>query len=93
MLIAGPVFWPLLWCFLKHSLLLRSFGAKHSTLQLKKKLALEQLEGVKWHIEGAVATTGTGLFEGLDWLAENLPNAKDAKKKAKEEAKSSQSED
>lgn len=55
--------------------------------QLRKQLGLDKLEGVNWHIEGAVATTGTGLFEGLDWLVENLPDEKEAKKKHKAEAK------
>lgn len=55
--------------------------------QLRKKLGLDKLEGVNLHIEGAVATNGAGLFEGLDWLVENLPDEKESKKKAKAEAK------
>eukprot|EP00898_Chlorokybus_atmophyticus_P004062 jgi/Chlat1/4657/Chrsp3S00436 len=28
--------------------------------------------GRKWHVQGAVATQGEGLYEGLDWLASTL---------------------
>ena len=26
----------------------------------------------KWHVQGAVATKGLGLYEGLDWLSSTL---------------------
>jgi len=35
------------------------------------RLELESL-GKKWHIESTVATTGSGLYEGLDWLVANI---------------------
>ena len=30
---------------------------------------LPSLRGRKWFVQGAVATRGEGLYEGLDWLA------------------------
>jgi len=30
---------------------------------------------VKWHIQSAVAVTGEGVFEGLDWLASTLKSS------------------
>merc|ERR1712224_651950 len=27
----------------------------------------------KWKVQGCCATTGDGLFDGLDWLAKELP--------------------
>jgi ADP-ribosylation factor protein 1 len=36
--------------------------------QVAKGLGLEK-QRRKWHVQGAVATKGDGLYEGLDWLA------------------------
>ena len=36
-------------------------------------LDLPSLITHKWHVQGSCATTGEGLYEGLDWLCENLP--------------------
>lgn len=35
-------------------------------------LGLLQMKGRKWHVQGAIATRGEGLYEGLDWLATTL---------------------
>ncbi len=32
-------------------------------------MGLPAMKGRKWHVQGAVATRGEGLYEGLDWLA------------------------
>ena len=39
-----------------------------SVAEIQKKLRLEKLT-VNWHIQGCVATTGDGLYDGLDWIA------------------------
>ena len=39
-----------------------------------EKLGLAGIRGRPWHIQGCCATTGNGLHEGLDWLAEHIPN-------------------
>jgi hypothetical protein len=39
--------------------------------EIKARLDLDSLQK-KWHIEPTVATTGQGLYEGLDWLVANI---------------------
>eukprot|EP01083_Nonionella_stella_P009807 28091_1 len=36
------------------------------------KLQLGQLRNRKWYCQSAIATTGDGLYEGLDWLSQTL---------------------
>eukprot|EP00294_Goniomonas_avonlea_P014370 CAMPEP_0114552170 /NCGR_PEP_ID=MMETSP0114-20121206/6985_1 /TAXON_ID=31324 /ORGANISM="Goniomonas sp, Strain m" /LENGTH=170 /DNA_ID=CAMNT_0001737035 /DNA_START=81 /DNA_END=593 /DNA_ORIENTATION=- len=43
--------------------------------EITDKLGLSELRGRKWYIQGACATTGEGLYEGLDWLSAELQNA------------------
>jgi len=38
---------------------------------IQSRLELDSLTK-KWHIEPTVATTGQGLYEGLDWLVANI---------------------
>jgi ADP-ribosylation factor protein 1 len=40
--------------------------------ELKDKLKLNQLRQKNWFIQPTCATTGEGLFEGLDWLSQQL---------------------
>eukprot|EP01012_Entosiphon_sulcatum_P017291 TRINITY_DN22083_c0_g1_i1.p2 TRINITY_DN22083_c0_g1~~TRINITY_DN22083_c0_g1_i1.p2 ORF type:complete len:189 (+),score=33.16 TRINITY_DN22083_c0_g1_i1:75-641(+) len=41
-----------------------------STAEVTEQLALRSLGGHRtWFVQGACATTGHGLFEGLDWLS------------------------
>ncbi|KAI3428664.1 hypothetical protein D9Q98_007487 [Chlorella vulgaris] len=35
-------------------------------------MGLPQMKGRKWHVQGAIATKGEGLYEGLDWLSNTL---------------------
>ena len=32
-------------------------------------LGLSQMKNRRWHVQGAVAIRGEGLYEGLDWCA------------------------
>jgi ADP-ribosylation factor protein 1 len=41
--------------------------------EIAQRLELDSLGNYKYHIEPTCATTGTGLYEGLDWLVDNLP--------------------
>ena len=50
--------------------------AVYSVSQIADKLSLSQMRGREWHIQGACALTGDGLFEGFDWLAKALKNKK-----------------
>ncbi len=36
------------------------------------KLDMHKMKGHAWHVQGCNATTGDGLFEGMDWLASTL---------------------
>jgi len=43
-----------------------------SVNEMSEKLGLNQIANRKWHIQGTCGTTGDGLYEGLDWLANSL---------------------
>eukprot|EP01065_Artemidia_motanka_P008566 TRINITY_DN1431_c0_g1_i2.p2 TRINITY_DN1431_c0_g1~~TRINITY_DN1431_c0_g1_i2.p2 ORF type:complete len:183 (+),score=90.47 TRINITY_DN1431_c0_g1_i2:131-679(+) len=43
--------------------------AAMSTSDLTAALDLRELRGREWYVQGTCATTGEGLYEGLDWLA------------------------
>eukprot|EP00299_Pterocystis_sp_00344_P015578 c7788_g2_i1.p1 GENE.c7788_g2_i1~~c7788_g2_i1.p1 ORF type:complete len:191 (+),score=32.37 c7788_g2_i1:36-575(+) len=40
--------------------------------ELQEKLGLPQLRHRKWFIQSTCATTGDGLYEGLDWLSNTV---------------------
>lgn len=40
--------------------------------ELTDKLELSNLRSKPWHVESTCATQGTGLYEGLDWLSNEL---------------------
>jgi ADP-ribosylation factor protein 1 len=40
--------------------------------EMTDKLGLHNLKQRNWFIQPCCATTGEGLFEGLDWLSSNL---------------------
>jgi len=44
--------------------------------EITEKLALNQLRGRQWYIQSTCATTGDGLYEGLDWLSTTLSKKK-----------------
>ncbi|KAI7744949.1 hypothetical protein M8C21_027070 [Ambrosia artemisiifolia] len=48
-------------------------GAMNAT-EIVDKLDLHSLGLQHWHILSGSATTGEGLYEGLDWLANNIAN-------------------
>ncbi|XP_037624476.1 ADP-ribosylation factor 4-like [Sebastes umbrosus] len=39
---------------------------------LTEKLGLQSLRNKNWHIQSTCATQGSGLYEGLDWLSNQL---------------------
>jgi ADP-ribosylation factor protein 1 len=39
---------------------------------LTEKLGLHTLRGRQWYLQSTVATTGAGVYEGLDWLSRTL---------------------
>jgi small GTP-binding protein len=44
--------------------------------EITDKLGLQSLRNRTWYIQATCATTGDGLYEGLDWLAQNVKNKK-----------------
>jgi len=44
--------------------------------EVTEKLGLNQLRARSWFIQSTCATSGDGLYEGLDWLSNQLKNAK-----------------
>lgn len=43
-----------------------------TTTEVVSALGLPDLKGREWFIQSCCATNGTGLYEGLDWLADRL---------------------
>ena len=41
--------------------------------EMQELLKLRDLRQRAWFVQGCTATTGRGLWEGLDWLSANLP--------------------
>merc|ERR1712037_518984 len=44
--------------------------------EITEKLGLQNLRNRQWFIQSACATTGDGLYEGLDWLSRTLSGKK-----------------
>merc|ERR1712023_521265 len=44
--------------------------------EVSEKLGLRSMGQRKWFIQSACATTGDGLYEGLDWLSRTLSSKK-----------------
>ncbi len=42
--------------------------------EITEKLGLQSLRQREWFIQSTCATSGDGLFEGLDWLSNKLKN-------------------
>ena len=46
------------------------------TAEITDKLGLHSLRQRGWYIQSTCATTGDGLYEGLDWLSTSLKGKK-----------------
>ncbi|CAE8607748.1 unnamed protein product [Polarella glacialis] len=44
--------------------------------EVTEKLGLQNMRNRQWFIQSACATTGDGLYEGLDWLSRTLSSKK-----------------
>lgn len=44
--------------------------------EITDKLGLHSLRNRNWYIQATCATSGDGLYEGLDWLSNQLKNQK-----------------
>ncbi|KAJ4967203.1 hypothetical protein NE237_019052 [Protea cynaroides] len=45
-----------------------------SVPEITDKLGLHSLRQRCWYIQGSCASSGQGLYEGLDWLSNNIPS-------------------
>lgn len=43
---------------------------------ITERLGLHNMRNRQWYIQATCATTGDGLYEGLDWLCSTLKNLK-----------------
>ena len=43
-----------------------------NAVEITDKLGLHSLRQCHWYIESTCATSGEGLYEGLDWLSNNI---------------------
>lgn len=43
--------------------------------EITEKLGLHSIRQRPWYIQATCATTGDGLYEGLEWLSTNLKNS------------------
>ena len=43
-----------------------------STAEVCEALGMSSLKNRKWHVQGAIAIRGEGLYEGLDWYVPSL---------------------
>ena len=46
-----------------------------TTSEISEKIGLNSISNRKWYIQGSCASTGDGLYEGLDWLSDTLGSA------------------
>lgn len=46
-----------------------------SPAEITQQLGLQSLTRRAWYIQSTCATTGDGLYEGLEWLADALRKA------------------
>lgn len=47
-----------------------------SAAELTDKCGLNALRARTWYVQATCATSGDGLYEGLDWLSNELKKAK-----------------
>ena len=50
-----------------------AFSSAKSVAEVVQQMGLFSLGNQKWYIQGACSSSGDGLYEGLDWLAQSLP--------------------
>ncbi|XP_059077188.1 ADP-ribosylation factor 1-like [Cryptomeria japonica] len=43
-----------------------------SVLEITEELEMSSLTQRHWHVQSSCATSGDGLYEGLDWLSNNV---------------------
>jgi small GTP-binding protein len=49
-----------------------------TTTEVTERMGLHQMRARQWYIQSTVATSGAGLYEGLDWLSRTLSSRRRA---------------
>lgn len=57
-------------------MLLQDLPNAMSAADITDKLGLHNMRSRSWYIQATCATSGDGLYEGLDWLSSALKNLK-----------------
>lgn len=57
---------------LKYFFFVQDLPNAMNTSEITDKLGLHSLRSRDWYIQATCATSGDGLYEGLDWLAASL---------------------
>lgn len=57
-------------------MLLQDLPNAMSAADITDKLGLHNMRSRSWYIQATCATSGDGLYEGLDWLSSTLKNLK-----------------
>lgn len=59
----------------------QDISSSMSTTEISDKLGLLKLRNRTWYIQATSALRGDGLYQGLDWMSQQIKNR--GKKKAK----------
>lgn len=68
--------WWFLLCFFPFCCLSQDLPNAMNAAEITDKLGLHALRHRNWYIQATCATSGDGLYEGLDWLSNQLKNQK-----------------
>ena len=71
---------PILFAFCSHNLIMlvafKDLPNAMNAAEVTDKLGLHGMRNRQWYIQATCATSGDGLYEGLDWLSSQLKNQK-----------------
>lgn len=71
-----PAFYDKFMNFENCSWLFQDLPNAMNAAEITDKLGLHSLRSRNWYIQSTCATSGDGLYEGLDWLSNQLKNTK-----------------
>merc|ERR1712232_1245441 len=54
-----------------------------TSTEVADKLGLQSIRNREWFVQSSCATTGDGLYEGLDWLSRTLQRAREEETRCK----------
>ena len=72
----GPLFFIVFFKYLNVLFAFQDLPNAMNAAEVTDKLGLHSLRNRNWYIQATCATSGDGLYEGLDWLSSQLKNMK-----------------